>query len=65
MYKRQNAHREMIQRLEVAGTEADPNAEEGTSVGRPMAELLRDAPVHAVRSNVCCDDLAARRRCYS
>ncbi len=54
-----DAHREMIHRLEVEGTEAGPDAEEATSVGRPMAELLRDAPVHPVRSDVCCDDLAA------
>lgn len=53
------AHREMLRRLEVAGADSALEREEGAGVGRPMAELLRDAPIQPVRSTVCCDDLAA------
>ncbi len=54
-----NAHRAMIQRLAVEPDDEELEPDEGMGVGRPLAELLRDAPVKPVRSDVCCDDLAA------
>jgi long-chain acyl-CoA synthetase len=54
-----HVHREMLQRLEVTGGDTTQEREEGAGVGRPMSELLRDAPIQPVRSTVCCDDLAA------
>lgn len=53
------AHRAMIQRLDVEPDDQGSDAEEGMGVGRPLAELLKDAPLKPVRSDVCCDDLAA------